>query len=235
MDIHIIEAFWRDKEMGEFSGRFTAKPAWSMFADMWCWENGAADIGVILGTADGKDGLVEHLRRFRETGGPALLVLGAHGLDRTPKQFGYRLQLPDEEGNIVKIGWPELAGMLRNVVGSPAEKAVFFDSCAFCHDAKEVKGFMKATGFGLVAGYRESVQPFDSLLFEIAFVNWLLDAWRDPEGRDFPSGFLRQKGTPYNPAFKKAYAGLAKYLTFRFWMQGPSGDNPVEMTDRLYP
>ena len=233
MDIHIIEAFWRDEEQGEFSGRFTVKPAWSMFTDMWCWENGAADIGLIMGTADGKNGLDEHLRRFRESPGPGLLLLGAHGLDRTPIKFGYRLQLPDEDGQIVKIGWPELTEALRNPVGSPADKAVFFDSCAFCRDGNEVKRFMKATGYGMVAGFGEAVQPFDSLVFEIAFVNWLLDEWGHDDDRGFQSNFLVEVERPFDLDFKKAYSGLAKYLKFRFWMIDSATGQPTEKTSLL--
>lgn len=220
MLVQIVEAFWRAEAKEEYGGRFSVKPYWSAFADAWCWENGAALLSTELCSAHGKESMGQHVAGFAVRVGPAVMILGAHGdLDR---DLGRCLEFRNEKGQTNRVGWRFLSDRLLAAKGGELrDKAVVFDSCGFCANGRQVQAFMKATGIGMVAGFRRDVEPFDSLLIEIALVNHVLFNWWD-EDDGFRLGHLAQirlteelLGEP----FVQKYSGLAAATGLRIWTQ----------------
>ena len=237
MFVKIVEAFWRDpgaKE--EYASRYSVKPVWGGFVDGWCWENGAFHLNVALGTAHGRESLFQHLRDFRDERGPGVLVLGAHGTDAAKPRGQKRLQVTNAAGRRQHANWDDLTKELRGATAGLHDKALLIDSCSFCSNGAHVSRFMQETKVGLVAGFREAIEPLDGLVLELGFMNELLYQWSREAAPEFPADHLHAEGaeaeTILRPAFTERYRGLIDALGFRVWTQAP-GEKPRERTDIL--
>jgi hypothetical protein len=215
MNIQFVEAFWKRDSGGEYSARFTAKPFWSGFGDAWCWENSAVPLSVTLTTLDETDSLADQFRLFRNNEGAAIMILCAHGGD--PENGQRHLMVRNNQGKVVPISWDDLRGMLKASGDAPMHnKVLLIDSCNFCANGQEAKKTMHETEIGMICGFRKSVYAIDSIVLEMAFVNYLLWEWHDGK-RGFDPAFLQKQMTLFGEAFLKRYGGLSKELGFRTW------------------
>ncbi len=226
MNIQVVEAFWRSEEHGEYSARYSAKPFWAGFGDAWCWENDATPIGITLATVDEKDALIEQFKQFREKADPGIMILGAHGRD--PERGHRHMLLRDNKGKVVPLGWEDLISMLETA-GSAAlhDKVLVLDSCSFCANGRAARRFVRMTRIGLLCGYKRDITPIDSMVFELAFVNYLLWEWYRGD-RSFQPDFLQRRSHPCGADFVGMYKGLARELGFRMWRW--NGDQVEEIT-----
>lgn len=229
MVVQVVEAFYRQKGDGEYSGRFSAKPYWSTFGDSVLWDHHRRphEMTVAVTTADGKSAVFEQIRRFAATPGPAVLILGAHGgkATSTGPHSGRYLHFPGAKGEAGgKVSWAQL----REWFGQPTDslqKAVIFDACSFCRDGKEVKSFGKSTGLGLIVGYSKDIPVFDSLLFHLAFVSYLLFHWGLKGSRGYEPEHLASQ----NPLadFGERYGTLAQFLGMRVFQNKAGKCNDI--------
>ena len=72
------------------------------------------------------------------------------------------------------------------------------------------------TRIGLLCGYKRDITPIDSMVFELAFVNYLLWEWYRGD-RSFQPDFLKRRNHPCGADFVGMYKGLARELGFRMW------------------
>ncbi len=215
MNIQFVEAFWRSDGDGEYSARYTAKPFWAGFGDAWCWENDAVPLCITLATIDETDALANQFGLFRSSIGPGIMILGAHGRD--PEGGQRHLLIRSNQGKEVPVGWSDLRGMLQAAGSAPLhDKVLIIDSCCFCADTAEAGETVGRTGLGLLCGFANDVEPIDSMVFEIALVNYLLWEWWDGE-RGFEPAFLQREANPFGEAFRKRYESLSRELGFRAW------------------
>ncbi len=215
MNIQYVETFWRDDEDGEYGARYTAKYFWSGFGDAWCWENDAVPLGITLATIDEIDSLVNQFSLFRNSAGPGIMILGAHGRD--PEEGQRHLLIRNNQGHVVPIGWSDIRSMI-SAAGSAAlhQKLLIIDACSFCADGEEALKTVAETQIGMLCGFENDVEPIDSMLFEVAFVNYLLWEWWDGK-RAFELSFLQASQNPFGKKFLKRYESLSGALGFRAW------------------
>jgi hypothetical protein len=215
MNIQFVEAFWSSDEDGEYSARYTAKSFWSGFGDAWCWENDAVPLYITLATIDETDSLANQLNLFRHSVGPGIMILSAHGQD--PEDGRRHLQLRSNQGENIPVGWSDLRSMINAAGSAPLHnKVLIIDSCSFCADEQEALKTVAETQLGLLCGFASDIEPIDSMLLEIAFVNYLLWEWWDGE-RAFQAKFLQRAANPFGAAFLKRYGALSQELGFRVW------------------
>ena len=215
MNIQFVEAFWRNDGDGEYSARYTAKSFWSGFGDAWCWENDAVPLCITLATIDETDSLANQFDLFRNSNGPGIMILGVHGRD--PEDGHRHLLIRTNQGNVVPIGWQDIRNMLHTAGGASLHnKVLILDSCSFCADGHEALKTVAETEVGLLCGFENDIEPIDSMVLEIAFVNYLLWEWWDGE-RAFEPEFLQRAKNPFGDAFLKRYESLSKELGFRAW------------------
>jgi hypothetical protein len=215
MHIQFVEAFWRNDKDGEYSARYTAKPFWSGFGDAWCWENSAVPLSVTLATLDETDSLTEQFGLFRNNPGAGIMILGAHGRD--PEKRERHLLIRNNQGNVVPIGWNDIRSMLKDAGdASMHNKVLIIDSCSFCANGQEARKTLDETEMGLICGFKFDIYAIDSMVLEIAFVNYLLWEWHDGK-RGFDASFLQKHKRPFGKDFLKRYEGLSKELGFRIW------------------
>jgi len=245
MNIQFIEAFWRNDDDGEYSARYTAKSFWSGFGDAWCWENDAVPLCITLATIDETDSLANQFSLFRNSIGPGIMILSAHGRD--PEDGLRHLLLRNNQGKEVPIGWNDVRSMLKASGSSPLHhKVLIIDSCSFCADADEALKTVAETEVGLLCGFQKDIEPIDSMVLEFAFVNNLLWEWWDGE-RAFDLSFLQEAKNPFGNTFLRRYDSLSKELGLRVWRWtgkraeeiiiadlSPS-DDPMEETDSGQP
>lgn len=215
MNIQYVETFWRDDEDGEYGARYTAKYFWSGFGDAWCWENDAVPLGITLATIDETDSLINQFGLFRNSMGPGIMILGAHGRD--PEDGQRHLLIRNNQGSVVPISWSDIRGMLKPAgCADLHQKLLIIDSCCFCADSDEAEKTVSETQLGMLCGFDKDIEPIDSMLLEVAFVNYLLWEWWDGK-RAFETDFLRESKNPFGEKFLKRYESLSKALGFRAW------------------
>ena len=215
MYIQFVEAFWKNEEDGEYSARYTAKSFWAGFGDAWCWENDAVPLSVTLATIDETDSLADQFALFRNSTSPGIMILGAHGRD--PEQGHRHLLIRNNQGEFVPIGWDDIRSMLQAAGKTPLHnKVLIIDSCSFCADGPEAQKTVEETELGLICGFKKDIEPIDSMVFEMAFVSYLLWEWWDGE-RTFEESFLQKQKHLLGKIFLKRYKRLAKELGFRVW------------------
>ena len=215
MNIQYVETFWRDDEDGEYGARYTAKYFWSGFGDAWCWENDAVPLGITLATIDETDALANQFGLFRNSAGPGILILGAHGRD--PEDGQRHLLIRNNQGHDIALGWSDIRRMLKAAGNTPLHnKLLIIDSCSFCAEGEEVLRTVAETQIGMLCGFDKDVEPIDSMLLEVAFVNYLLWEWWDGK-RAFEAAFLQQAKNPFGNKFLRRYESLTGALGFRAW------------------
>jgi hypothetical protein len=233
MNIQFVEAFWRSEEDGEYSARYTAKPFWSGFGDAWCWENDAVPLSVTLATIDEIDSLADQFALFRNSIGPGIMIIGAHGRD--PEKGQRHLLIRNNQGKIVPVGWNDIRSMLNSAGNAPlSNKVLIIDSCSFCTNGKEARKTLEETKLGLICGFKKDIEPIDSMIFEIAFVNYLLWEWWDGE-RCFESSFLQRQEHLFGADFLKRYKRLSKELGFRIWRWTGEAVEEIILSSLLLP
>ena len=88
-------------------------------------------------------------------------------------------------------------------VVQPLKKVVIFDSCSFFESDDFGKRLAIAGGYGLLIGFKEDIDAFDSLLLEAGLLNWLLydhEVWYGQQDGGLPGEFWNR------------YRGLASVL-----------------------
>jgi len=215
MNIQYVETFWRDEDDGEYGARYTAKYFWSGFGDAWCWENDAVPLGVTLATIDETDALTNQFSLFGNSAEPGIMILGAHGRD--PEDGQRHLLIRNNLGRVVPISWADIRGMLQSQGHMDLRrKILIIDSCGFCADEEEAMKTVAEARLGMLCGFEKDVEPIDSMLFEVAFVNYLLWEWWDGK-RAFVPDFLQTSKNPFGEKFLKRYESLSRALGFRAW------------------